>query len=78
MRPTHQPIYLLKSIHDERKTYKCDLCDSKFKSKCFLKYHTESVHIGIKPFQCENCGKELSSKQSLKNHMKVVHQIENK
>ena len=35
--------------------FKCDLDDSKFDKRNFIKIHIVSVHDGKKAFKCVNC-----------------------
>ena len=50
-----------KSIHEGKKPFECDKCDSTFTRKHGLKYHLEIVHEKWKPFKCQSCSYGTSS-----------------
>ena len=43
------------SVHEERKTFKCDICDFSWAERNVLKVHVVSVHEGDKPSNCDIC-----------------------
>ena len=43
------------SVHEGKKPFKCDKCESCFNLKKDLNVHVASVHEGNKPFQCKMC-----------------------
>ena len=40
------------SVHDERKPFKCEICDAYFENNANLKKHAKSVHEAKKTFKC--------------------------
>ncbi|ESO92757.1 hypothetical protein LOTGIDRAFT_120077 [Lottia gigantea] len=58
--------------YNDRKPFKCDLCDNKFISKGNLKYHLYS-HLGREafPYQCDVCFKKFSHQSNLRGHMRT-------
>ena len=67
-------LYLIQ--HEEKKTFKCTLCDAYFSLKTNLSKHIKSVHEKKKPFNCIICDANFASKQSMKSHSKSVHEGE--
>ena len=61
------------SVHEEKKPYKCDICDKSFPLKSVLQTHIGSVHKKKNPFKCEICDYRCSQKGDLKKHMKTIH-----
>ena len=57
-----------------KKPYKCDLCDSDFKTKDELEKHKRKVHEVKKLFQCNICSIGFVTKNLLKNHLKTIHE----
>ena len=57
-----------------KKPYKCDLCDSDFKTKDELEKHKKKVHEVKKLFQCNICSTGFVTKNILKNHLKTIHE----
>ena len=64
----------IKMVHEEKKPFKCELCDKSFFQKVDRKKHVESIHEGKKPFKCELCDKSFSQKGSRKIHVESVHE----
>ena len=54
--------------------FKCDVCDSIFKTKQNLERHVASVHEGRKPFKCDFCNANFAHKHQLKRHVASVHE----
>ena len=52
----------IKSVHEEKKPFKCDDCGAAFSRKSNLNRHIESVHERKKPFQCNICYASFSQK----------------
>ena len=67
-------LYLIQ--HEEKKTFKCTLCEACFSLKTNLSKHIKSVHEKRKPFNCIICDANFASKQSMKSHSKSVHEGE--
>ena len=53
------------SVHDERKPFKCEICDAYFENNANLKKHAKSVHEAKKTFKCPVCVATLTQKGSL-------------
>ena len=56
-----------------KQVYKCEECDSSYKSKKALRYHTRSKHEGTK-YSCNQCEYQATQKGHLKIHKKSVHE----
>ena len=54
-------------VHDEPKTFKCDVCLKLFSYKSNLEAHYRT-HTGKKPFSCQICDKRFSYQASLVKH----------
>ena len=67
----------IKSVHDERKPFKC-VCDAHFANMTDLKKHARSVHVERKPFKCEICDAYFTNMADLKKHAKSVHDAKKK
>ena len=52
MRNRNNPIAL---VHDEKRTFKCIICDANFFEKGHLNKHIASEHNGKKAFKCNLC-----------------------
>ena len=39
------------SVHEEKKPFKCDICDAKFANKPNLNRHIAAIHNGKKPYK---------------------------
>ena len=66
------------SVHEGRKSFKCDICNYSCSDKTNLKRHSESVHVytheGKKQFKCDICDFRCSHKHHLKRHIESVHE----
>ena len=52
--------------------YKCEDCDSVFKTRYGLWLHNRSIHKGIR-YPCHQCEYNSTSQSSLKTHQKSKH-----
>ena len=43
------------AVHDVKKDFKCDICETTFNKKNNLNVHVATVHEGKKPFECDRC-----------------------
>ena len=62
----------IRSVHDEKKPFKCNICDSSFARKDNLKTHIQSVHEK-NTFQCNICGSNFTLRHRLNKHIQAVH-----
>ena len=53
-------------------TYKCDQCESIFKSESDLENHVESAHKVI-TVECDHCESVFKSESDMKNHVDSIH-----
>ena len=56
------------SNHVVDKHFKCDKCNSFFKTKYKMKRHIESVHERKKPFKCNVCDASFAQNAKLVRH----------
>merc|ERR1712051_744097 len=61
-------------IDEDLKPYECELCNSRFGSKNYLRVHISSVHQKKSVVQCTICDKFLSNDLTLKGHIASVHE----
>ena len=45
----------MSSVHEEKRSFKCNMCDASFGQNNHLKVHRDSVHKGKKLFKCNIC-----------------------
>ena len=57
-----------------RKSFKCEICDSIFKVKAYLKRHSLSVHERKMPFKCDICDYSCFGKSDMNRHIESVHE----
>ncbi|KAK3485023.1 hypothetical protein B0T13DRAFT_248802, partial [Neurospora crassa] len=56
---------------DPSKTFKCDICNRRFRRQEHLKRHHRSLHTQDKPFECGECGKKFSRSDNLSQHART-------
>ena len=56
----------------------CNICDKQYKTKKYLKDHTNRVHNGIGVFTCDVCNITLKSRDNLRIHRQRVHRMTKK
>ncbi|KAK3335517.1 hypothetical protein B0T19DRAFT_10570 [Cercophora scortea] len=56
---------------DPSKTFKCELCNRRFRRQEHLKRHYRSLHTEDKPFECHECGKKFSRSDNLAQHSRT-------
>jgi uncharacterized C2H2 Zn-finger protein len=64
----------IERVHEQKKNFKCNICDVSFKSRQGLTRHILAVHEGKKLFECNYCEKKFASDQCLKRHISRVHE----
>ena len=59
------------TVHEEKKQFKCDICNDDFKSKHVMKEHIEKIHKGKEneKFKCDICNAKFGQKGNLKTHV---------
>ena len=62
------------SDHEEKKKFKCDICDVNFGCKGTLNRHVTTVHDGKKRFKCDICYASFGYKSNLNRHVATVHE----
>ena len=62
------------SGHENKKTFKCTICEYKAGMKLDIKRHIESVHKRIKAFKCSICDYKTARNYNLKKHIENVHE----
>ena len=67
MRTAHDPAYQVRK-------FKCNQCDSDFKTKPDLNKHIKRLHMGLgKNYKCEECNKAYQRRSQLLVHMHYKH-----
>ena len=61
-------------MHDNKKPFKCDLCNYSIFQHANLRRHIECVHENLKQHQCNICQKKFGLKCTLKMHIQSVHE----
>ncbi|KAG6316245.1 hypothetical protein E4U22_007187 [Claviceps purpurea] len=56
---------------DPSKTFKCHICNRRFRRQEHLKRHHRSLHTQDKPFECTDCGKKFSRSDNLAQHART-------
>ena len=64
----------LTAVYEDKKPFKCSICDKNFSEKGSMTKHMESVHEGKKPFKCSICDNNFSKKSNLTKHISSVHE----
>ena len=62
------------SVHEEIKSFKCEICNYSCFKNIGLKQHMASFHEEIKPIKYEVCNYSCSKKGELKQHVASVHE----
>ena len=62
------------SVHENKKSYMCSICDYVSSQKFDLKMHTQSVHDNYKLQKCSICDFNCSQKGNSKVHIESVHE----
>ena len=64
----------VKSVHEKKKPFKCDICNFSCYQKRDLKKHIESAHENKKLFRCDICDKTFNQKTNMTAHISRGHQ----
>ena len=56
-------------MHEGKKPFECELCDSKFMTRPKPNMHIDALHEGKKRFDCKDCGVKFTQKKSIKIHV---------
>ena len=60
----------IESVHEGKKSFKCNICDAGFTHKANLNKHIDAVHKEKKKFKCTICDEVFfSQKQDLNRHI---------
>ena len=62
------------TIHGEKKSFRCSVCEYTSSHKSGRTYHIASVHEGKKPYKCSKCDYYCSVKGSLTKHIASIHE----
>ena len=65
---------LLYIMHEEKRSFKCELCDYRFYEIGSLDKHIVSINEEKKQFPCEFCNIIFSGKGNLDRHVVVEHE----
>ena len=70
-----RPAFKLpQTVDPDMRSFSCQLCTSKLKSRSNLNNHIKAVHEKDKPFECLICSVRFSFNSQLKKHSKNVHE----
>ena len=72
--PTVSLNHHITTIHEGKKPYQCNYCDSQFFNMNQLKKHRVSVHEKVS-HNCDLCGKVFFQKGHLNRHTRNVHEV---
>ena len=64
----------LTSVHDRKKSFECDICESNFITTQSLKAHIASAHDKGEFFHCDTCKSTFPTIKGLCAHTKSVHE----
>jgi hypothetical protein len=56
------------------KTYSCEYCPKKFKTKSYIAKHVRIEHNNSRPFECLICDSKFGILGRLKRHVDLVHE----
>ena len=65
---------LKKSGHNEKQTFRCEMCGKSFINRQKLAKHIGAVHNRKKPFKCDICDYGCSQKSEMIMHITSVHE----
>lgn len=57
--------------HSDEKTFECDKCGIKYKSRAGLTHHVKTMHLNIKPYTCTVCSQRFALRATLTTHMRT-------
>ena len=65
----------VRSVHEGKKPFMCEICSSRFSEKCYLNSHIAHVHEKKLKFTCDICKKGFSQKGALVRHNSSVYKV---
>ena len=65
---------LVLSVHEAKKSFKCNICGHDFALEKNLKSHIDAVHLKLKSFDCKICKKSFAKKHNMEDHISSVHE----
>ena len=69
-----RPAFKLpQTVYPDMRSFSCQLCTSKLKSRSNLNNHIKAVHEKDKPFECLICSVRFLFNSQLNTHSKTVH-----
>ena len=61
------------TVHEGKRPFKCDTCQTTFSHRTGLNRHVENIHEKNKPFRCDICKLRFSRRNCLIRHMESIH-----
>ena len=61
------------AVHEGRKPFKCDVCNSNFAHKGDVTNHRTLVHDGKRSFKCDVCNAAFGLRYILTRHIASLH-----
>ena len=61
------------AVHENKKPFKCEICDYSFSQKGGLEQHVAAIHEKKKLYKCDICDKEFTLKQNMSRHVASIH-----
>ena len=61
-------------VHEEKKPFKCSVCEYEYSESSNINRQIASVHEGKKPFYCKICKPSFSEKGNMVLHISAIHE----